>query len=58
MHSASAAQVRASAGACLKNLTPERVIPMLREIEEPERANSAHFTAYWTLLRWGARAKA
>jgi hypothetical protein len=44
------ARVRASAGAYLINLVPERAVPVLREIEENEHANSAHFTAYWALL--------
>ena len=46
------ARVRASAGAYLINLMPHRVVPILREIEETEDANSAHFSASWTLLRW------
>jgi hypothetical protein len=46
------ARVRASAGAYLINLMPDRVVPILREIEETEDANSAHFSASWTLLRW------
>jgi hypothetical protein len=35
---------------------PERVVPMLRKIEENEDANSAHFNAHWALLAW-ARTK-
>jgi hypothetical protein len=31
---------------------PERVVPMLREIDETEHANSAHFTAAWAVLAW------
>jgi hypothetical protein len=31
---------------------PDRVVPILREIMEKEHANSAHFTAYFALLRW------
>lgn len=46
------AGVRAYAGAYLIKLMPERVIPILRDIEEQQKANSAHFSAYWTLLRW------
>jgi hypothetical protein len=46
------ATVRASAGAYLITLMPDRVVPILREIEETEDANSAHFSASWTLLRW------
>jgi hypothetical protein len=45
-------RVRASAGAYLIKLMPERVIPILRDIEKKEHANSAHFTAYWTVQRW------
>jgi hypothetical protein len=45
-------RVRAFAGAYLIKSMPERVIPILREIEEQEYANGAHFNAYWTLLRW------
>jgi hypothetical protein len=51
------ARVRAFVGAYLINLMPERVIPILRAIEEKEHANSAHFTAYWTLLRWEREGK-
>jgi hypothetical protein len=56
------ARVRAWAGTCLlvKNLLPERVVPILREIEEKKNADSAHFTASWALFRWeheGKRAK-
>jgi hypothetical protein len=49
--------VQASAGARLIKLMPERVIPILRDIEQNEHANSAHFTAYWTLLRWDREGK-
>jgi hypothetical protein len=45
-------RVRASAGAYLLALMPDRVIPVLREVEETEHGNSAHFTAYWRLQRW------
>jgi hypothetical protein len=48
----SEASVRASAGAHLIKLMPERVIPILRDIVQHKNANSAHFTAYWTLVRW------
>jgi len=51
------ARVRAAAGAYLIKLMPERVIPILREIEEKEKANSAHFSASWTLLRWEREGK-
>jgi hypothetical protein len=48
------AGVRASAGAYLliMNLMSERVVPILRDIEKNEDANSAHFRAYWAILRW------
>jgi hypothetical protein len=49
--------VRASTGAYLIKLMPERVIPILHDIEQNEHANSAHFTAYWTLLRWEREGK-
>jgi hypothetical protein len=51
------AGVRAYAGAYMIKLMPERVIPILREIEEKEKANSAHFSASWTLLRWEREGK-
>ncbi len=46
------ARVRGTAGAYLIDLMPEQVIPVLREVEEKEKANSAHFNAAWTLLAW------
>jgi hypothetical protein len=46
------AGVRASAGAYLIKLMPERAIPVLRDVEEKEDANSAHFTAYFALMMW------
>jgi len=46
------ARVRGAAGAYLIDLMPERVIPVLREVEQKEEANSAHFHAAWTLLAW------
>jgi hypothetical protein len=45
-------RVRGAAGAYLIDLLPDRVIPMLREVEDNEDANSSHFNAYWTLLAW------
>jgi len=53
------ARVRASAGAYLLivNLMPERVLPVLREIEEKEKGNSAYFTAHWALLGWELEGK-
>jgi hypothetical protein len=46
------ARVRASAGAYLIKLMPDRVVPILREIEEGEGGSSAGFHANWALLRW------
>jgi hypothetical protein len=31
---------------------PDRVLPILREIEEGEGGSSAGFHAHWALLRW------
>ncbi len=47
-------RVRASIGAYLlaKNLMPERVVPVLQEIEEQKNADDAHFVASWALFRW------
>jgi hypothetical protein len=52
-------RVRAYAGAYLLmvNLTPERVVPILRDIAQKERANDAHFTAYWAVRRWELEGK-
>jgi len=44
--------VRVSAGVYLIEVMPERIVPILREVEEKEDANSAHFTAYFALMRW------
>jgi len=54
------AGVRASAGAYLLsvNLMPERVVPILREVEEKEDGNSAHFNAHWAILGWELKEKA
>ena len=46
------ARVRGSAAAYLIDLVPERAVPLLREIEQSEHANSAHFNAHWALLAW------
>jgi hypothetical protein len=46
------AGVRASAGAFLIALMPDRVVPILSEVAKSERGNSAHFSAYWTLRGW------
>ena len=44
--------VRALAGAYLIDLLPERVCPVLRQIEEKARGRSAGFRAHWALLAW------
>jgi hypothetical protein len=44
--------VRAAAGAYLIDLMPDRVVPMLREIDEKGGGRSADFGAHWTLLAW------
>ena len=49
------AGIRASAGAHLIRSMPERVVPILRDIEANEHANSAHFSALFTLFRWEHR---
>jgi hypothetical protein len=46
------AGVRALAGAYLIDLMPERVIPILRQIEGMRDASSALFRARWALLAW------
>lgn len=46
------AGVRAAAGAYLIDLMPERVIPMLRDIDDAGGGKSADFGAHWTLLAW------
>jgi hypothetical protein len=52
------AGVRASAGAYLINLMPERVIPIMQEVQKNEDASSAFFTAYWTVRCWELEGKA
>lgn len=42
--------VRASAGAYLIDMMPDRVVPVLREIEETYEGSSAGFSAHWVLL--------
>jgi hypothetical protein len=44
--------VRASAGAYLVALMPDRVISTLREIDEHEGSGSAGLTAYWARRGW------
>jgi hypothetical protein len=46
------AGVRASAGAYLIDLMPDRVVPLLKEIDEMSDGSSASFTAHWALLAW------
>lgn len=46
------AGVRAAAGAYLIDLMPDRVIPVLRDIDDAGGGNSADFGAHWTLLAW------
>jgi hypothetical protein len=52
------ARVRASAGAYLIKLMPDRVLPILREIKEGEGGSSAGFNAHWAVLRWERESKA
>jgi hypothetical protein len=49
--------VRALAGAYLIDLLPERVGPILRQIEEEARGRSAGFRAHWALLAWQREGK-
>jgi hypothetical protein len=44
--------VRALAGAYLIDLLPERVCPILHQVEEEARGRSAGFRAHWALLAW------
>lgn len=44
--------LRAAAGAYLIDLMPDRVVPMLRAIDEAGGGKSADFGAHWTLLAW------
>jgi hypothetical protein len=46
------AGVRVSAATYLIDLMPERVVPILREIDEKNGGNSADFTGHWALLAW------
>ncbi len=45
-------RVQVFVGAYMIKSMPERVIPILREIQEKEHANSAHFNVYFALLMW------
>jgi hypothetical protein len=49
--------VRASAGAYLVDLMPLRVLPVLHEIEDKGRGDSADFTAHWAILGWEREGK-
>jgi hypothetical protein len=49
--------VRALAGAYLIDLMPERVGPILRQIEEKAGGRSAGFRAHWVLLAWQREGK-
>jgi hypothetical protein len=49
--------VRASVGEQLIDLMPERVVPILREIEERRDGSSALFMAHWALLAWKLEGK-
>ena len=49
--------VRASAGEQLIDLMPERVVPILHEIDERRDGSSALFMAHWALLAWKLRGK-
>ena len=44
--------VRAAAGAYLIGLMPDRVLPILHEIEDAERGTSAGFNAHSVIIRW------
>jgi hypothetical protein len=49
--------VRVSASWYLIDLMPERVVPMLREIDEKDGGSSADFKAHWALLAWEREGK-
>lgn len=51
------AGVRVSAGWYLIDLMPERVVPLLREIDEKNGSSSADFKAHWALLFWEREGK-
>lgn len=50
--------VRATAGAYLVDLMPDRVVPILREIDQRDEGSSADFTAHWALRGWELKQKA
>lgn len=49
--------VRATAGAYLVDLMPDRVVPILREIDQRDEGSSADFTAHWALRGWELKQK-
>jgi hypothetical protein len=51
------AGVRADAGGYLIDLMPERVVPILRQIEANADGSCASFTAHWALLAWKLQGK-
>lgn len=57
LFASSDAGVRASAGAYLIDLMPERVVPMLQHIDEAGSGGSAGFRASWALLAWDREGK-
>jgi len=44
--------VRARAGAYLIDLMPDRVVPLLKQIDGETDGSGASFTAHWALLAW------
>jgi hypothetical protein len=52
-------KVRASAGAYLlsEGLMPERVLPVLHEIEKKGLGDCADFTAHWAIVHWEREGK-
>lgn len=51
------AGVRVWAGAYLIDLMPDRVVPLLREIDQKPDGSSASFTAHWALRAWEREGK-
>jgi hypothetical protein len=51
------AGVRADAGGYLIDLMPQRVVPILRQIEAKADGSCASFTAHWALLAWEREGK-
>jgi hypothetical protein len=50
-------RVRAFVGSYLVDTMPDRVLPILRDIEEKEHGNSAHFNAHCAVLGWEQEGK-